>query len=398
MFRVLELSALRDASQDSQANSASIPVRICVSNQLRDFDVWPRTNRADTARCYAFQCADILELARDTLICARNAEPLFVAILGANDEPLALIPLSIERHNQTRVLTFLDGGFSDYNAPVLFPSAQNWGREIMETVWQGLRRILPPFDIAVFDKMPERIFDFANPFVLLRTSTHPADGHAITLSGTWDELKKKLPHGHNSRYQTRRLDKRGKLSFQVADTPEKYDALLDALMRQKSRRYLETRGVDGLDRPGYRDFLRKAKNLLSPMGPVHLFALAIDDTIIATSWGYVDGSRFYYLVLSFEGGEWRTYSLGRLMLNGLLEWCIARGLKVLDCGVGDEGFKLEYCDVSIPLHQAEIPATAKGRIYLLMRNTKKKLLETKLWAVLRPIVKGARRGESNIII
>ena len=392
MVQVFDLGKLGDTGRHRVSASASIPVRICVSSQLREFaDIWPRSDKLGAARCYAFQCADILELTCETLILAQKAQPLFVAILGANDDPLALLPLCIETHNRTRVLTFLDGGFSDYNAPVLFPAAQNWSVEIARTIWLVLRRILPQFDVAIFEKVPERIFELENPLILLGTSVHPASGHGVTLPGTWDALKGQLPRRENARYQTRRLNKLGKLSFAVADAPEKYDEFLTALMRQKSQRYLETRGVDGLDRPGYRDFLRKAKYYLSPAGPVRLCALKLNDIVIATSWGYVVGGRFYYLVLSFEGGDWRQYSLGRLMLDGLLEWCIAQGLKVLDCGVGDEDFKLEYCDISIPLRQVEIATTIRGRIYLLMRNARRELVRTKLWAALRPMIKRSGR-------
>jgi CelD/BcsL family acetyltransferase involved in cellulose biosynthesis len=392
MIRPLDLSAMRNSAWEAMPASASRPARILVSNQLSDFaDIWPSSDHQVLARCYAFQRSDVLQLLCNTLIAARGAEPFFIAVLAANEAPLALIPLSIERQNQTRILRFLDGGFSDYNAPVLYPAAHDWDKQVVDVIWQAIQQLLPRFDIALLEKMPDRILDFPNPLMSLRTVRHPASGHAISLSGTIEELRRKLPHRENSRYQVRRLDKLGTLSFQVADTPEKYDALLEALMRQKSHRYLETRGVDGLDRPGYRACLQDAKRLLAPVGPVRLCALALDDKILATSWGYIVDSRFYYLMLSFEGDEWRTYSLGRLMLNSLCEWCLSQGLSVLDCGVGDEEFKLEYCDVLTSLYDAEIPTSVKGQLYLLMRSTKKTLVETKLWALVRPFVKGARR-------
>jgi CelD/BcsL family acetyltransferase involved in cellulose biosynthesis len=391
MIRSLDLSAMRNSAWEAMPASASRPARILVSSQLSDFaQTWPRSDRQGPARCYAFQCSDVLQLLCDTLIAARGAEPFFIAILAENETPLALIPLSIERQNQTRILRFLDGGFSDYNAPVLYPAARDWDKQVVSVIWQAVQQLLPRFDIALLEKMPDRILDFPNPFMSLQTARHPVSGHAISLAGTIEELRRKVPHRENSRYQLRRLNKLGTLSFQVADTPERYDAFLEALMRQKSDRYLQTRGVDGLDRPGYRACLHDAKRLLPPAGPVRLFALTLDDKILATSWGYVVDSRFYYLMLSFEGGAWRTYSLGRLMLNSLCEWCLSQGLSALDCGVGDEEFKLEYCDVLTSLYDAEIPTSINGQLYLLMRSTKKTLVETKLWALVRPLVKGIR--------
>ena len=108
----------------------SLPARICITSDIRDFaGFWPRSDRLGEARCYPFQCYEILELQCATIARARNAEPVFVTVLGQSDEPLALFPLSIESDSeftralrQIRVLRFLDGGLSDYNAPVVFPA------------------------------------------------------------------------------------------------------------------------------------------------------------------------------------------------------------------------------------------------------------------------------------
>ena len=95
------------------------PVRIRLATQIRDFaEFWPRWNTLGEARCYPFQCADILELYCDTFVPARNGEPLFVAILGCDGEPLMLIPLVIQPYSDytrilknVRILKFLDFWF-----------------------------------------------------------------------------------------------------------------------------------------------------------------------------------------------------------------------------------------------------------------------------------------------
>ena len=73
-----------------------------ITNDIADFaDIWPRTNRLGKAVCYAFQCADILELHCETirpcskrcsLVC-RDSEP--------KGDPLALFPFMIERGRQS---------------------------------------------------------------------------------------------------------------------------------------------------------------------------------------------------------------------------------------------------------------------------------------------------------
>jgi CelD/BcsL family acetyltransferase involved in cellulose biosynthesis len=305
---------------------------------------------------------------------------MFVAVVNADDQPLMLLPLGIEPRYGARVLTFLDGGVSDYNAPIVFPFAQDWDARTIGTVWQGLQKILLPFDVAIFDKMPGHVGDLPNPFMLFDISVCPYSGHAVSLSGAWEDFsKQRLPRRQDSRRKRRRLGEVGTLHFEVAETSAQFDTFLDALIRQKTRRYIETRGVDGFDRPGYRAFYPEMTRRFGKNGPVHLSALKLDDTIIAAHWGYVVGPRFYYLVPTFEGGDWGRYSAGRLLLEHLLEWSFARELEVFDLTNGDEPYKLEYCDLTIPLYRAVIPVTSLGRVYASAAAVKAQLPKIKGW-------------------
>ena len=296
--------------------STSAPAQICLTKCIRDFaDFWPRSGRIGRARCYPFQSADVLELLCDTVLSARAAEPLFVAILGHNGDPLLLMPFSLE-HNYNeygiikvmRILSFLDGGFCDYNAPVVFPSVANWNRKTACAVWRELRQVLPRFDIARFEKMPERVGHLPNPFRFLNTRLQGTSGHALQLFGTWEEFSSKLPRRQQLRRKTRQLSDLGNLTFEIADTSDKYDEFIEALIRQKRRRYLETIGHDEVDRrPGYIAYLREARRLLRPAGPVCLFALKSDDTILATEFGIAVGNRYIGQIFGFEGGVLRIF-------------------------------------------------------------------------------------------
>ena len=93
---IRSLAQLDCAKSHQIALPGSAAVRIRLATHIRDLaEFWPRWNTLGPARCYPFQCADILELYCDTFVPARDAKPLFVAILGRHDEPLMLIPLVI---------------------------------------------------------------------------------------------------------------------------------------------------------------------------------------------------------------------------------------------------------------------------------------------------------------
>jgi CelD/BcsL family acetyltransferase involved in cellulose biosynthesis len=342
--------------------SASAPLRICLARDVRDFaDFWPRWNRRGAARFYPFQCAEILELQCDTFVKARNSEPVFVALLDRDDAPLMLIPLMIQPYTDytrfiknIRILKFLDFGFTDYNAPVVFPLVSKWNIKTVQAVWKSIRKFLPSFDIALLDKMPERVSDLPNPLSLLRTASDQYTGHMALLSGGWQEFASKLPS--RQRWRSRRFREFGERKLALAETPEQYDVFVEALIRQKRQRYPTC-----LTLPEEVAYMKIARRHLYPAGPVCLFALKVNDTVIAVTFCLLMERR---LIAQFVSDEksWRPYSPGHLILNMICEWCFVNQLQILDFGIGDESYKNDYCDITIRLRRAEIPANVKGFI------------------------------------
>ena len=366
------------ASSECQPSRKSVQIR--VTSKLEDFaDWWPRTDRLGAGLCYAFQCADILDIWRDTIGAARKIQTLFVAVLGEGERPQLLLPLGIERRHHMRVLTFLDDGVSDYNAPVVFPGAPELD---FERIWQDLMRLLPPFDVAIFEKMPDDICGVLNPLMKLRVTNYSMSGHVTVLSGTWAEFAAhRLPRQRDTRRKRRRLAKLGSVVFAVAETHADYDKMFASMIRQKTRRYLETMGVDEFDRLGRRCYYTEATHRLAGQRTVHLSALKVDDQIVATHWGLVVDNRFYSLLPAYEGGEWSRYSPGRLLIENLIEWSFANRVEFFDFGVGDEKYKAEFQAHTLSLYRCILPVTMAGHIYatvyeaanrtrLAMRNTK----------------------------
>jgi CelD/BcsL family acetyltransferase involved in cellulose biosynthesis/SAM-dependent methyltransferase len=339
------------------------PVRIRLATQIRDFaEFWPRWNTPGEARCYPFQCADILELYCDTFVPVRNGEPLFVAILGCDGEPLMLIPLVIQPYSDytriiknVRILKFLDFWFSDYNAPVVFPRAATWDIKAIQIIWKALRKLLPSFDIAVFEKMPERVSDLPNPLSLLKMASDRYTGHAAHLSGEWEDFASRLPN--RKRWRTRRFRELGERSLTLATTTEKYDVFIEALIRQTRQRYPRA-----LSLPDEVAYLKAARRLIYPNGPVCLFALKVDDTVIATEFCLLRERWMIGQLLSHEAGSWQPYAPGHILNTMVCEWCFANGIEVLDFGIGDYPYKKEYCNAMIKLARAELPANMRGRL------------------------------------
>jgi CelD/BcsL family acetyltransferase involved in cellulose biosynthesis len=377
---------LQHELQHAIAGDVSIAniTRVSVSRSLRDCEAWwPRSGARGDASCYAFQYADVLDVWCDTLGAANQIEPAFVTVFDASGKPALLLPLGIEERNGVRMLRFLDGGVSDYNAPVVFPEAADWGPEAASALWSLLRRKLPPFDLAMLEKMPDAVGDLRNPLSGLATAPHAESCHVARLEGSWERFARgHIKKPSDSRRRRRNLEKLGTLRFAVAANAAERADFVAAMMRMKRDKFIETKGYDVFTDPGFGDFYREATRRLGADGPVHLSALLLDDRILAAHWGYIADDRFYHLMPAHESGEWRSYAPGRLLNEWLLQWACESGLKDFDFGIGDEPYKSDYCDVNVPLRDAILPVNAKGRLAAAMlevkRNAKRSLRESPL--------------------
>ena len=213
--------------------------------------------------------------------------------------------------------------------------------------------------------MPARTPCGDNP--MLGLPCRPADyqSYFACLSGSWSDFRAARLKGglrRDTERKRRRLTEKGDLRFVIAATLEDATPILDALMRQKSRRYRETGRDDRLAREANRGFYSEATRLMLPAGIVHVSALYLGDTILATHWGAVHQGRYYWLMPSYEADPWNIYSPGRILLEHLLEWCFRNGVEVFDFTYGDERYKRVWSTDVMDMHYYIAARTAKGRL------------------------------------
>jgi CelD/BcsL family acetyltransferase involved in cellulose biosynthesis len=127
------------------------------------------------------------------------------------------------------------------------------------------------------------------------------------------------------------------------------------MLRQKRERYPMFATL-----PDEVAYLKGARKLVYPSGPVCLFALKINDTVVATALCLIRDRWMTGLIFSHERGRWRSYAPGHLLMNMICEWCFENQLEIFDFGIGDELYKNDYCDLEIKLWEAKIPVNIKG--------------------------------------
>lgn len=338
-----------------------------LSDDIRAFaGSWPRFCDLGWGRVAAhpFQCRDHLEVWLETIGAANGIRPLFAQVSNRRGGPVMLLPLGIRKRGGTRILEFLDAGVADYNAPALYPAAGAIPVEEMQKLWAALCRAAPPFDVVMLDKMPERVGSIGNPLFALASERWPAAGHVMTFAAgaSLASLQHRRERNDSAR-QRRRLSEIGAVTFGTAREESEIAKVFDAFVRQKFRRYQETIGTAGFDVLGQRDYYRLLTERFAGQG-VELWYLAVGAEPVATAWGFLAGRCLYYMMCAYEGGEWRRFSPGRLLLEELIDWSCRNNVAAFDFGIGDEAYKFAWPQTNVALARFTQPRTLRGRTFL----------------------------------
>ena len=176
----------------------------------------------------------------------------------------------------------------------------------------------------------------------------------------------------------------GEIRFVTATDAADARRTLEILMQQKTRSFARKGIPDMFAAPSHRQFFLDiaADPMLRDF--VHVSRLEIGGNIAAANLGMMFGGCYYHMLASYdEDREFARYGPGALHLRDLLAYAIARGLKCFDFTIGDEPYKLEWCDEELILYDYVAAATWRGhpaaQAATLRRHFKRFLKQTP-WA------------------
>jgi CelD/BcsL family acetyltransferase involved in cellulose biosynthesis len=210
-------------------------------------------------------------------------------------------------------------------------------------------------DAVHFQRQPEEINGFANPFARYNSVAYSARSHQTRLAGSFDAYYRSKRNSSSRRHDRLKWEKLGAAADTAivdATTPAEIDAILAALFSQK-RASLAARGVPDLfAKPGVRDFYRALAAKPWPEGPTHVSAIRHGDEYVATNWGLIRGNHYYYVMTSYSAGPSSAHSPGRALMYHLMDWSIAQGIEIFDFTIGDEDFKDHWCELSATVYDS----------------------------------------------
>jgi CelD/BcsL family acetyltransferase involved in cellulose biosynthesis len=357
-------------SSESYAGLNQQPVfSIRVHRSFNDVEMqWRALQRV--ANLYVFQTFEWLSAWQQQLGERQGWQPRLMEVF-VDDEVVMLCPLGIRQERSGCVLGFLGGDVTDYNAPVMHPAIfSDINQTVFQKLWDDVIAQVPEADIVRLHRMPLTLQGMRNPVTGLTGMLQTEQAHAVSLPETYADFQRTRSKQlfTNTRGKLRKLSQFGEVVCKVVEAPEERKQFIDNLARNKSRRWKETGSRDLFAEPGYLSFYKALAESGIEDGEILLIGLQVGEQWIAMRWAIRLGQRVYSVLSAFEGGQWRKFAPGRVLLNGTIEWCIAKHWDVFDLTVGDEAYKLQWTDQVMPMYSGSYGVTARGKIMVYMQR------------------------------
>lgn len=328
---------------------------ITVYDALKDVESeWRAFER--TADRTPFQSFDWLDKWQRHIGSRRGTRPAIVVGSAADGRSLFILPLAVEKTRIGVRLTWLGSDRCDYNAPLLAPGFADFGLDWIAVWHRAKQSILDNrslrFDVVDFDKMPAFIGRQPNPLVTLRTTRNANEAHIATLGDDWNsfyQARRSSSSRKSQRKQLNRLADSGPVRFRTCETPQQNTDTLNVLVQQKQRALARMGADDIFDSPGARDFYADVTSDAALSGMVHLSRFDVGMEAGAASVGLIFRNRYYLILSSYNDGDMSRHGPGRAHLIELLRFATEQGTVQFDFTIGNEPYKLDWCDIQVPL-------------------------------------------------
>ena len=314
-----------------------------------------------------------------------------IVVLASDEKGLLfLLALQIEQ-GVLRKLSWLCSDLNDYNGPIIAAdyTARTAGFS-MPDAWRSILSVINAqpslkYDFVRLEKMPELICGQANPMLSLHTNLNASHAYRTLMLGGWEAFynsKRSNSSKSKDRYNRKKLNAIGETVLVCPEDAAGICASVDLLMEQKGQRFAQM-GVSNLfEKPGHAAFYRAIAQDEREL--VHVSKLQVGDKIAATNLGLTFRGAYYYILTSYGQGETMRFSPGTLHMQDIMKMFCENGFEAFDFTIGDEPYKLEYCEDKNSLYDHMDASTMQGRAALAywsaFQSTKRYIKQTPaLW-------------------
>lgn len=381
------------AAADSRAPAPALapsPIALTVYEDLSAIEhEWRQFQQH--ADCTVFQTYEWLSTWQRHIGARNGVRPATVVGRDAAGTILFLLPLSTRPSGFARELTWLGSELCDYNAPLL---AERFSRlvdaALFKQLWRDVERHLQSrprlrYDLVRLEKMPATLGAQENPMLALGVTLNPSGAYATPLGESWDAFytaKRSATTRRRDRTKRKRLGEFGAVKVETPQNAEDVLRALAVLMHQKAGAFARMGVANLFARPGYAEFYRAIATDPRTRDLVHVSTLEVGGQTAAANIGLTFRDSYYHLQASYTDGDLARFGPGAAHLHDLMRYAIERGCKVYDFTIGDEGYKLDWCDGAHELHDHIAVAGWRGALVvapvIALQKLKRRIKQTPL--------------------
>ena len=399
----MNVVALRSFNRDAQPVAAadSRIARVEVFRDWAEAEPHWRALERQSGACGSlatpYQAFDFLKSWQNHIGAACGVTPFIVTGFNAQGEALFVWPLGLRRRAGRRVVEFLGGKHTNFNMALWRrDAAADIGVEELRGVLAGLAH---EADAIMLTNQPLTWAGATNPFALLPHQASASFGHSGALAPDFEALLRDRTNAatrKKMRKKERALAEMGAVRFERVAGDENIRRVLDVFFKQKAARMRAIGASDAFAEPGVRRFIESGTALRGGAALIELYALSVDDIVVATFGGITGGGRFCAMFNSIASGRYAAESPGEQLLVHLVRQCCERGFDTFDLGIGESRYKGLFCGDAEPLFDSYWPLTASGHGVVVawrVAAAVKRMIKQRpaLWSIVRAM-RGLRAG------
>lgn len=338
-----------------------------------------------------YQHFDFLNMWQRHVGAMTGVAPFIVIGFNPFGTPLFLWPLGLRHVAGLKVAEFLGGKHANFNMAL-------WRSDVAAHLQAGdlkavLARLGGQADLLNLVNQPLTWHGATNPFALLphqRSANYAFSGALIPDFDALLRARTNAAARKKMRKKERALAGYGTVRFGRAESTCDIRKTLDVFFKQKSVR-MHAQGLhDVFADPNVRRFVEDAALTPRPDGTplIELYALSVDDMIVATMGGIVGRGRFCAMFNSITDGRYTVESPGEQLIVQLVRQCCERGLTTFDLGIGGARYKNLFCNDAEPLFDSYLPLSVAGWLpahgFRLTASVKRAIKQhATLWSLVR---------------
>jgi len=296
----------------------------------------------EDSRATAFQHPLWLDRLYRRLAPHLDVEPLVISVRWSDNGRLAMIlPLIRRRYGVMKVIEFADLKVCDYASPICDDATfalilRN------ETACDQIRKALQPHDLLRIQKLREETLPVDRLLGTASRSSMNMNAHSVPLYGPfakWRADNMDPLYRKELDKKGRRIRRKGDLRFEVCRDPELIKATFHSMREYRKRRFQDCADPDLVQSSLYFEFYLELAIAGANAGLCRTYTLSLDGRPISCVWGLKHRSQFLTVLGGFDLANYKNYSIGALVFEGIAGDCIEKGETVLDFTIGNESYK-----------------------------------------------------------